>query len=220
MKITKYEHACLVVEESFDGAQDKQGKRLVIDPGNFAQSLPAGLDNVVGIVITHVHADHFDQAHLNNIMAVNQTAVIFCPDEVASQLTYDNMQRVSGGSEATVEPFRLQFSGGKHAMIHPSFPIAQNVGVMVNGQLYYPGDSFTLPTVVPPVLALPVNAPWLKMAESIDFLMQTKPKTVFPTHNAFLSQAGNELVKHMLSGVIQSVGGTFTVLDVGQSLNI
>lgn len=144
--------------------------------------------------------------------------MIFCPDEVASQLTYDNLRRVHGGDEAVAEPFRLQFFGDKHAMIHPSFPIAQNIGVLVNGKLYYPGDSFALPIVVPQVLALPVNAPWLKMAESIDFLMKIKPKTVIPTHNAFLSQAGNDLVEHMLSGTMQSFGGTFKSLPVGQIL--
>ena len=60
MKITKYEHACFTVE--------KEGKLLVIDPGAFTTDLPV-LENVVAVVVTHEHADHFNSASLDAIIA-------------------------------------------------------------------------------------------------------------------------------------------------------
>lgn len=212
MKITKYEHACLVVEE--------QGKRLVIDPGGFTKSLPSNLDNVVGIVITHVHADHFDQKHIDALMQSSSTANIYCTDEVAKQIKQKNMHVVTGGDSGAAGPFKLQFFGAQHAVIHESWPIAQNIGVLVNNKLYYPGDSFTEPKVAVQVLALPISAPWLKLAESMDFLATVKPKIAFPTHNAILSEIGENMAEQMLSGVAKAASGELKPISPGESLEV
>ena len=58
MKITKFEHAFLQVEES--------GQQLLIDPGIYSAELPK-LDNVVGIVLTHLHDDHSYLPHIKTI---------------------------------------------------------------------------------------------------------------------------------------------------------
>ena len=49
MKITKYEHACFVVEED--------GESLIVDPGGWTTDLVIP-DTVVGVIITHEHQDH------------------------------------------------------------------------------------------------------------------------------------------------------------------
>ena len=55
MNISKFTHACVVLE--------KNNQSLVIDPGGWSQNLQIP-ENVVGIVVTHEHADHFDLANL------------------------------------------------------------------------------------------------------------------------------------------------------------
>lgn len=212
MKITKYEHACLVVEE--------QGKLLVIDPGSFTTSLPNDLTGVSAIVITHVHADHFDPGHIKAILDRNNTAEIFCTEEVAKQLDSKNVQAVTGGDKGQAGPFRLRFFGGEHAIIYSSYPRAQNVGVLVNDKLYYPGDSFTEPETKVALLALPVSAPWLKLAEVMDYINVVKPTVAFPTHNAILSDTGENMVEQMLSGVAQSYSGSLHPLAPGQSIEV
>ncbi len=212
MKITKYEHACLVVEE--------QGKMLVIDPGGFTTSLPHTLTNVSAIVITHVHADHFDPAHIKNILQQNNTAEIFCTEDVSKQLTEPNVQAVTGGDTGVAGPFNLKFFGGQHATIHSSYPVAQNVGVLVNDKLYYPGDSFAEPKVNVQLLALPVSAPWLKLAEVMDFLNAVKPIRAFPTHNAILSDIGENMVEQMLAGMTKAYGGSLQAITPGQSIEV
>ena len=50
MKVTKFEHSCLVVDQS--------NHTLIIDPGSFTMPLNH-VRKVVAIVITHEHPDHW-----------------------------------------------------------------------------------------------------------------------------------------------------------------
>ena len=62
MKLTKYEHACVVLED--------QGQKLVIDPGMFSPDFN-DLRDITALVITHQHGDHFDLRNIENIVAAN-----------------------------------------------------------------------------------------------------------------------------------------------------
>ncbi len=66
----------------------------------------------------------------------------------------------------------------------------QNTGYFIAGRLFYPGDSFFNPERQVEILALPVVAPWLKIAESINYALELKPKVVFPVHDGFLKIPG------------------------------
>lgn len=213
MKITKYEHACLVLEEG--------DKKLVIDPGIFTKSLPINLTNVVGVVITHVHPDHCDPNLIQNIVTHNPEAKFYGTGEVSVELkSVAQVQVVTGGESASIGPFNLKFFGGQHAVIHPSWPTNQNVGVEVNEKLYYPGDSFTNPEVPVKLLALPVSAPWLKTSESMDFFAAVKPEIAFPTHNALLSDNGENLIENIHDRVAQNLSCEFRHVKPGDILEI
>jgi L-ascorbate metabolism protein UlaG (beta-lactamase superfamily) len=209
MKITKYGHACLILEE--------QGQRLIIDPGEFTPDL-GDYNNTVGVVITHVHADHFDPNNISKILATNPDIQIWSTAQVAEQLNTPTVTAVSGGSTASIGPFHLRFFGGQHATIHPDYPADQNVGVAV-GNFYYPGDSFSMPkdTSVK-TLAVPASAPWLKIAEAMDFIRNVKPTQCFPTHDALLSDVGHATVNNWLGRMCETEGVGFTYLQPGQSL--
>ena len=214
MKVTKYEHATLVVEE--------QGNKLVIDPGTFTTSLQ-DFSNVAGVVITHAHSDHFDKNLVEKILAANPEAKIFTVAEVAEQLAEHqaNVVTVHAGETQTVGPFTLKFYGGKHAFIRGNMPDANNVGVLVNDSLYYPGDSFSTPDgAAVKVLALPTTAPWLKIGESIDFLEAVKPKVTFPTHDGLHNDISEQMSNGMIGNLAKEQGIDFHPLKVGESLDI
>src|SRR6266568_156058 len=211
MNITKYEHACLVVEE--------QSKKLIIDPGTFTASLP-NMRGVVAVVLTHVHADHFDVEKLRAIVQQNPNVRIFGTAEVAKEAGEWPVTAVTGGTAETVAPFSLAFYGEQHAEIHPTMPRPQNVGVLVNDTLYYPGDSFTVPGVPVKVLATPTSAPWLKAGEIIDFLRAVKPTQAFSTHDALLSDIGHGMLNNYVRNTCGEFGATFTYLRSGESLHI
>ena len=212
MKITKYGHACVVLEE--------QGQKLIIDPGNFAPML-GDLSNVVGVVITHVHADHFDPGNIAKILASNPEVRVWGTGEVSELLGNPKIQVVTDGDTGEAGPFNMRFYGELHAVIHADFPRNQNVGVLVNDSFYYPGDSFTVPAgVTVKTLALPVSAPWLKLGEVIDFLQAVKPTQCFPTHNALLSDLGHASVNKWIGQICEEQGIAFTYLKSGESLEV
>jgi L-ascorbate metabolism protein UlaG (beta-lactamase superfamily) len=211
MKITKYEHACVVIEE--------QGKKLVIDPGVFTSSL-SDLSNICGIVVTHVHPDHFNTELIDKIQAENPGATVYTVQQVADELGSRPHEVVSGNVSDLCDVFHLSFFGGQHAIIHKSLPVWQNVGVLVNEKFYYPGDSFDIPEDREiHTLAVPSIAPWMKISEAIDFITAVRAKQVFPTHNAMLSDIGHQIYNPRLEASAQEAGGTFSFLKPGESLD-
>lgn len=210
MKITKYGHACLVVEQGEN--------RLIVDPGFYTEDLPE-VSNVAAIVITHQHDDHCYEPQLDRILANNPDAKIFGPDEVVKRLGGYPATAVHHGDYHVVGGFTLEFFGDMHAEIHRSFPLVQNCGVMINDTLYYPGDSFTRPDRPVEILACPTSAPWLKIGDVMDFVAEVKPRRSFATHNALLSEKGHALNNGRVKAVTEQGGGTFNYLLDGESLD-
>jgi L-ascorbate metabolism protein UlaG (beta-lactamase superfamily) len=204
MKLTKFEHACFTVE--------KDGQVVVVDPGAFTMDFVVP-ENVVAIVVTHEHQDHFEPAKLHAIMDKNPNAKIYAHVDVTSQMQDLPAVAVDAGEVVEIGDFKLEFFGGKHALIHPSMPIAANLGVMINDSIYHPGDSFTLPNKPVDVLALPVGAPWLKISEAIDFLNTVKPQIVFPTHDAILSEIGKGLADRIVPMLNTNATGKYQRID-------
>lgn len=210
MKLTKYEHACFTVE--------KDGMSLVVDPGAFTTDLVIP-DNVAAIIITHAHADHLGGDYIAEITTKNPNACIIGPREVTSQLASYETKTVHGGDSFALEGFDLDFYGDDHAVIHPSIPLVQNVGVLIDDRLYYPGDSFTLPEKSVDTLALPVAAPWLKISETIEFMKAVGARLAFPTHDAILSDTGKQLVDKVLSSFADAAGTQYKRID-GETVEI
>lgn len=211
MKITKRGHACLELEVA--------GKKALIDPGVYTEDV-SGLENVVALVITHSHDDHCFEAQVAGIVKSNPGIKIFGTSEVAAKLSGFDVQTVYHGDFYQEQDFSFEFFGDMHQIIHESIPLVQNTGVMVNGQLYYPGDSYTTPEMPVEILACPTSAPWLKIGDVMDFVSAVKPKQSFATHNALLSDLGHDLNNGRVKMVTEELGGQFTYLQVGESLEV
>ena len=212
MRLTKLEHAALVIEKS--------GRKLIVDPGSFTAPL-TDASGTVAVVITHEHADHWTPEQLNRILDKAPGIPVFAPAGVAAAATGFDITVVEAGDEVTIEPFTLRFFGKDHAVIHSSIPIVDNVGVLINDTLYYPGDSYTVPEDVDvDVLAAPAGAPWLKVGEAMDFVLAVKPKRAFPTHEMTLSAAGKGMVNGRLIWATEQGGGEFFPLTPGDTLDL
>ncbi|MFD9034808.1 MBL fold metallo-hydrolase, partial [Streptomyces sp. NPDC059567] len=75
MKLTKKSHACVRLE--------KDGRTLVIDPGGFSeQDAALGADV---LLVTHEHADHFDEDRLRAGLESNPAAEIWTRRSVAAK---------------------------------------------------------------------------------------------------------------------------------------
>lgn len=200
MHLTKYDHACFTLE--------KDNQLLVVDPGEWSSDFISP-SNVVAIVVTHNHSDHFDHEQIAAIIDENPDAIIIGPETVTSRIEVFQTETVQPGDSIDAGPFHLEFFGGEHATTHFSIPPVVNLGVLINDLLYYPGDSFAFPGRSIDTLALPVAAPWLKIGETMGFLKQICPRLAFPTHDAILSDIGKELVDGRLAATAQEVGSTY-----------
>lgn len=212
MKLTKHEHACMVLE--------KAGRSLVIDPGSFT-ALMVGLTDVEAIVITHEHADHWTDRQLEEIRDQNPEARILGPRGVADAVTGFAVEEVKPGDRIEAGPFELEFVGGRHALIHSSLPVVDNVGVLVDGSFYYPGDSFDAPENASiETLAVPVSGPWLKLGETMDFIEKVRPKRFFAAHEMLLSRLGRDLTHARIGAVAERIGAELIELDPGDSTSV
>lgn len=212
MRVTKYEHATLRVEVS--------GKQIIIDPGVFTSPL-TDVNDVIGIVLTHEHPDHWTAEHLDRLLKATGGVPIFGPAGVARAAAGYDVTVVHPGDTVELDPFRLEFFGGRHAVIHESIPVIDNVGVLVNGAFYYPGDSYAVPKGADvQLLAAPIGAPWLKIGEAMDFVLAVEPRRAFGTHDMTLSVSGREMARARLQWATEQHGGEFLSLDPGDSADV
>jgi hypothetical protein len=93
--------------------------------------------------------------------------------------------------------------------------VVPNVGYLVGGRLFHPGDALTEPGAPVELLAVPAGAPWLKLADAIDYLRRIGPRVAVPVHEKVLSELG--IRAHY--GQLEQLGGpgtSFQVLDDGR----
>jgi len=193
---------------------------LVVDPGVFTPAL-VGLNDVVAIVITHEHADHWTAEHLTRIIEGNPGLKILAPSGVAAAAEHFDITVVHPGDSVEIGPFTLSFFGGKHAVIHESLPIVDNLGVLINDTLYHPGDSFFVPEGVEVnTLAAPMGAPWLKIGDAIDFILTVAPQRAFGIHEMTLSTAGQGMSNDRLRWATEQGGGEYFALEPGESMEL
>jgi L-ascorbate metabolism protein UlaG (beta-lactamase superfamily) len=185
VRVTKFTHSCLRVEG--DGI-------LVVDPGAFSER--SALTGADAVLITHEHFDHLDPDALADALAQRSGLRVFAHRDVLPKLTAfaDVVTTVEPGQEFEAAGFTVRAYGGGHALIHPDIPRVANLGFLISdggANLYHPGDSFTVPegTAVQ-TLFVPLNAPWAKLAESIDFVRAVKPERAFALHDALLNDTG------------------------------
>jgi L-ascorbate metabolism protein UlaG (beta-lactamase superfamily) len=207
MRLTKYSHSC--VRLAGDGV-------LVIDPGGFSER--TALDGVDAVLITHEHADHLDLDALTEALAGRPEVRIFTHPEVVPKLgdLASVTTTVDAGDDFTAAGFGVRAYGGRHALIHPDIPSVANLGYLVDGTVYHPGDSFDVPAdATVETLFVPVSAPWLKAAESIEFVRAVKPRRAFALHDALLNDNGFGLVDMLMSRLS---GAEYRRLGAGESV--
>ncbi|HRF28182.1 MAG TPA: MBL fold metallo-hydrolase [Candidatus Saccharibacteria bacterium] len=185
MKLTKYEHACFTLE--------KEGKLIVVDPGDLTTDLPA-FDNVIGIVITHEHQDHFDIKNIERLVSNNPGVIVVSHAGIADQIKLTTSKSVEAGDSFELGPFVLEFFGGEHEKPFEDSPVMKNLGVLINKKVYHAGDSFVPPSKPVHVLLLPVSGSWMKASMARDYLYSIAPSIAIPTHDAILSGVGKKQV--------------------------
>jgi len=213
MRLTKFGHSCLLVEEG--------GARVLLDPGSYSDGFER-LEGLTAVCLTHQHPDHLDRDRLRQLLDRNPGVRVVSDEGSAKPLgeAGAEVEVVHHGDELGLGGLGVTVLGRDHAVIHPDVPVVPNVGYLVGGRLFHPGDAFTDPGRPVEVLAVPAGAPWLKLAEAVDYLRRVGPRVAVPVHEKVLSERGLAIHYRQLEQLGGRGGSRFQVLDDGRPLEL
>jgi hypothetical protein len=98
----------------------------------------------------------------------------------------------------TAAGFEVTVHGELHAEIHPDIPRIPNIGFLVDGQVFHPGDALTVPDEPVTTLLLPMHAPWSRTGDLIDYVRAVHADQAFAVHDGLLNETGLALVTALL----------------------
>ncbi len=212
MRLTKMGHACVRLE--------KDGRTLVIDPGTLTE--PEALDGAEAVLITHEHFDHVQVDRVKAAIQRTPHLEIWTTHAVAEQLggVGPKVHAVGRGDRFDAAGFDVGVFGELHAVVNPAWPTVANVGYLVDGRTFHPGDAYTVPETEVETLLLPTNAPWLKATESIDYVAELSPRRAYSVHDGFLNEAGLGLVDGLLGYLAEERGADIRRLKPGEGVDL
>lgn len=195
MRLTKMGHACVRLE--------KDGRMLVIDPGTLTE--PEALAGADAVLITHEHPDHVDGARIAAAADGGRGLAIWSTAPVVEQLegTGADLRAVGEGDSFAAAGFEVGVLGRLHGLANPAWRQVPNVGFLVEGRLFHPGDAFTVPDVNVDTLLLPTSGPWVKAPEFIDYLHEVAPARAYSVHDGFLNDAGLAVIDRLLASLAE-----------------
>jgi L-ascorbate metabolism protein UlaG (beta-lactamase superfamily) len=211
MLLTKLGHACVRLE--------KDDTRLVIDPGIWAG--PDALAGAAVVLITHEHVDHLDAEAVRGALSASSGLELWASEAVAEQFAEfgGRAHAVHHGDALSVAGFEIHVYGSEHALVDQAIPVVPNTGFLVDGLVFHPGDSFTVPEEPVPTLLVPVSGPWLKFGDVAGYLRQVAPERGYWIHDALLNDKGASLWQNLL-GVAPARTGPASFLVPGTSVEI
>ncbi len=175
MKITKFVHACLLI-------QTDNGRKLLVDPGQFTWE--SGLfdlntiDNLDAIIITHEHFDHFYEPFVEVIYQKFSQVQFVATPTVVRKLRSMGIDYATSESATDIEIFSTK----THASLDPLGKAPENIAVHLLDRLTVGGDRHDLEETKE-ILALTVTAPWGSMINAVRMAQQLKPKVILPIHD-------------------------------------
>ena len=208
MKITKYVHACLLVETP--------ERVAIFDPGTMSEQAldveaRTRLDDIFS---THEHADHFSVDLVKRLVQKFPELRITSTPDVVARLAEESIKATDQPSEG------VSFFDAPHESIKPLFPKQpQEIGIHYLEALSDPGDSHSFHETKA-ILALPVQAPWGSTIKAISLGLELKPQHILPIHDWHWSDAAREQIYSTMERVFGEQGITFHKLVTGQPIEI
>lgn len=205
MKITKYEHSCLMVE-----MPAPQNRTTLFDPGVMSEPYldVDQLEYLDDIVITHAHSDHLSVSLLKQLVAKFPTIRITGPAEVVDVLEKEDITADSDPSSG------IEFFTSPHENVEPLSSQPEQIGVHYLNLLSHPGDSHSF-SETKAILALPITAPWGNMVTAVNLGIKLKPKYILPIHDWHLNDTARQQAYNSLVQIFEKHNITFVPIANG-----
>lgn len=215
--LSRLGHSCvLVAVDQPDGVQ----RRLLLDPGNLTPPLTAAIGRVDAVLVTHAHVDHVDPDQIRRVQGT-AAAPVYGDQGVQTLLAEAGIKdtEVVTPGTSSVAGVPVQISAAAHEEVYPGVPVPSNLTYLLAETVFAPGDAFFVPDVVVDVLLLPTGAPWMKLADSIDYLRAVAPRVAVLVHDGGLAAAHQNLHRALLTKFAPS-GTTVVVPGLGEHLDL
>jgi L-ascorbate metabolism protein UlaG (beta-lactamase superfamily) len=212
MELTKFGHASVALE--------RDGRRLVLDPGVFTDA--SAVDGAEAVLITHEHVDHFLEERIRAVLAEVPGLEVWTNPAVAAVLgdLGSRVHAVGRGDAFVAAGFDVKVFGEWHAVIHPDIPLVRNVGFLVDDSVFHPGDALIVPEVPVELLLVPAHAPWSKTGELVDWVREVKPGRAVGIHDGLLNETGSGLVARLLGEGGPGTGAPYGQVGVGDRVSV
>ena len=210
MQLTKHAHACVTFTAG--------AGTLLVDPGTLTPDAADLIAHADAVLVTHEHFDHFDDAALGRELDRRPELRVYGPAAVREKLGERDGRviAVRAGDRLEAAGFEVEVHGERHALIHPDIPLVDNVGYLIDGRVFHPGDSYHVPGVRVETLLLPTSGPWTKFGEAADFVRAVRPGRMIQVHELMLSELGQNSAR-MLLGENGLTGLPLEILPAGES---
>jgi L-ascorbate metabolism protein UlaG (beta-lactamase superfamily) len=222
MKIYKYIHSCILLEE--------QGRGLLFDPGIFTfmdgHVKAEKFVDLDAIVITHNHSDHLDVEALKIIVGNNPGVQIFTNHQIVEDLRQAGIAATlleEGSAIAGVFTVEAVPAPHERTLLADVFP--SHAAYRVNGRVIHPGDSLSLETMSlwrgTEVLLFVASAPWMNERQAFDFVTAMQPKIAIPLHDGYIKEFFAKLRQENYANFFGRQGIVLIPMtEVGQSYDL
>ncbi len=208
MKITKYLHSCLLVED--------RDKTILIDPGQYtydAHVFHIGtLKALDYILITHEHFDHLYIPFVTELLQKFPKATIISNQSVKEILSKEHIYVETDGNGF------ILLEEVPHENIFDKEP-PQNLKFILFDKLTTPGDSFHF-SLTTDILAMPITAPWGSLLEAVGVIEELKPKVVIPIHDWHWKDDARKAFYKRLTDHFQKLGIDFKGVETGETIEV
>lgn len=193
MDITHLGHSCVLLQVA--------DQRVLVDPGTFSDF--EAVRDLTAIVVTHQHPDHLDPARWAPLLTANPGARVLLEAQTATQLSdeagghLDRLETLTPGEDVSLGELTLTPVGLRHAFIHDYVPRIDNTGVVLRApgepSLFHPGDALDAEPGRVDVLLVPLNAPWARVGDTVEFARRLEPGRAVPIHDGLLNDTGRAM---------------------------
>lgn len=208
MKISKYLHSCLLVEN--------QEKTALIDPGIFTYNAKAldltKLTQLDYLLFTHEHPDHMHLPFVKEIVEKFPQVKIITNPSIVALLAKEGIKASSNEDEMV----KLEFV--PHEKLWDKEP-PEHVCVTVFDKLTHTGDSIHL-TKTADVLALPLTAPWGSTTDAVNKALSLKPKVIVPIHDWMWKDEIRQSMYQRLTEFFITKNVAFKSLETGAIIEV
>jgi L-ascorbate metabolism protein UlaG (beta-lactamase superfamily) len=215
MKITKFGHSCLFIEEG--------DARILIDPGvfSFEDMTTDAIPSCNIILITHAHGDHADPERIAAIVARDKPFVLTNAGVQTALAEHDVESTViARGETRTEHGITMRGIACDHAFIGDWGNPGENIGFVIAKRLFHPGDCISPSEAVQTeILAAPIVAPWMAVHEAVDFIRRQKPTVVIPIHDGIVGHH-HALWYRITNAGIASVGLQLRTSKIGEAIEL